>query len=86
MQGINPPFPLSESREVQRFEKETVDMFLRDPHGLHDPLSSKRIARGWSIDHDLLRNLRDPSVRDTIQRWLDRCERIEHDSLPWVSR
>lgn len=85
MQGINPPFPLSESREVQRFEKETVDLFLRDPHGVRNPLLSKRIARGWSADYDPLRNLKDSSVRDAIRNWLDRCERVEFDSLPWTT-
>jgi hypothetical protein len=86
VQGINPPFPLPELREVQRLEKETVDLFLRDPHGIRDPLLSKRTARGWSPDYDVLVNIRDTLVRGKIQRWLDHAQHVEYDLLPWASR
>ncbi|KAG9832762.1 hypothetical protein KCU68_g12395, partial [Aureobasidium melanogenum] len=54
VQGLNPPFPLSELREVQGLEKETLDLFRADPHGVHAPLSSKRSARQWSANVDQL--------------------------------
>ncbi|THW00968.1 hypothetical protein D6D26_05477, partial [Aureobasidium pullulans] len=31
VQGINPPFPLLELRDVQRLEKQTLDLFEKDP-------------------------------------------------------
>jgi hypothetical protein len=82
VQGINPPFPLPELREVQRLEKETVDLFLRDPHGVREPLSSKRTARGWSSDYDVLCNIENTSVKDKIGEWLDRRQHLEYDPLP----
>ncbi|KAG9513339.1 release factor, partial [Aureobasidium melanogenum] len=62
VQGLNPPFPLSELREVQGLEKETLDLFKADPHGVHAPLSSKRSARQWSANVDQLGNISDASL------------------------
>jgi len=87
VQGINPPFPLPELREVHRLEKDTVDLFLRDPHGVRDPLLSKRKARGWSPNHNVLRvlaNLYNPAVHGEIQGWLDHSHRVERVLPPWA--
>ncbi|KAG9997561.1 release factor, partial [Aureobasidium melanogenum] len=71
VQGLNPPFPLSELREVQGLEKETLDLFKADPHGVHAPLSSKRSARQWSANSDQLGNISDLSVKQSLQKLLD---------------
>ncbi|CAD0090516.1 unnamed protein product, partial [Aureobasidium mustum] len=85
VQGLNPPFPLSELQEVQRLEKETLDLFKADPHGTHVPLSSKRSARQWSADVDQLGKISDTSVKHLLQRLLDCRERTRFsEPLPWT--
>ncbi|KEQ91698.1 hypothetical protein AUEXF2481DRAFT_82958 [Aureobasidium subglaciale EXF-2481] len=85
VQGINPPFPLSELRDVQRLERETLDLFRADPHGVYAPLSSKRAARQWSEDTDLLRGISDASVRHSLQELLETRERtMFSQQLPWT--
>ncbi|CAD0112668.1 unnamed protein product, partial [Aureobasidium uvarum] len=85
VQGINPPFPISELRDVKRLEKQTLDLFKADPHGAHDPLSSKRSARQWSTHVDVLSNISDTFVRHSIQELLECRERdIFRKPLPWI--
>ncbi|CAD0093710.1 unnamed protein product, partial [Aureobasidium vineae] len=85
VQGINPPFSLSELRDVQRLEKQTLDLFKADPHGAHAPLSMKRTARQWSTNIDLLGNISDTSVKHSIEELLGCRERNTfHRPLPWT--
>jgi hypothetical protein len=85
VQGINPPFPLAELRQVQRLERETLELFRKDPHGAHPPLSTKRAARQWSSDVDVLQNITDPVVVESLRRLLENFERTTFSkSLPWT--
>ncbi|KAH0341682.1 release factor, partial [Aureobasidium melanogenum] len=80
VQGLNPPFPLSELREVQGLEKETLDLFKADPHGVYAPLSSKRSARQWSANVDQLAAVADGAISPAL---LSRARSMakEHDEI-----
>ncbi|KAG9657983.1 release factor, partial [Aureobasidium melanogenum] len=80
VQGLNPPFPLSELREVQGLEKETLDLFKADPHGVYAPLSSKRSARQWSANVDQLAAVADGTISPAL---LSRARSMakEHDEI-----
>lgn len=85
VQGISPPFPLSELRDVQRLEKDTLELFRKDPHGMGAPLSTKRAARQWVSGVDILRNIENTSVRGSLQRLLDcRGRNTFPKPLPWT--
>ncbi|KAK3113212.1 hypothetical protein LTR53_009725 [Teratosphaeriaceae sp. CCFEE 6253] len=48
VQGMNPPFTLSELDQTQRLEYERAyKLFEADPYGDRAPLSEKRVARNW---------------------------------------
>ncbi|CAD0012648.1 unnamed protein product, partial [Aureobasidium pullulans] len=84
VQGINPPFPLLELRDVQRLEKQTLDLFEKDPHGANAPLSTKRVARQWLSDVDILRDIPNSSVRQSLELLLSTRERQPFSGpLPW---